>query len=354
MAFTASTMNRVNVNLARMFTNPLTNSDNNVPAMTAKAILNNQTAMADPVLEGGICVGVKAYYISTVNIGTVSAPSDCTTPGGNQADTLSKNYTSAPYAHSAGSAIDSRCDNEVSFIEESTRVLAKLIANTRKQLNVKIIQTLDTNSGVNIFTEANEIFDLTASSPRIEVPSTAMTWDNLGYFNVLAENNNFTAPIMISGASNFWGEWWKSNYQRFNNNEAGIYQAFADQNFYFDTRDLDQTVGRKTTFAVDRNSYIFWNTTFSTPTPTEFSFGSNGKKWVWTIADPELTYSKNGTQVPVLYELEVEEACSSRNTLSQLVKTYKYYVRCVGGFEMAPVGAFSETGVLQFTGVAGV
>jgi hypothetical protein len=89
--------------------------------------------------------------------------------------------------------------------------------------------------------------------------------------------------------------------------------------------------------------------------PTEYSVGSNGKKWVWTIADPLLTYRVGNSIVPVQYEIEVEESCDSRDTLSFLVKKYKYYARIIGGFKFAPVGAVnSETGVLQFNSVAGI
>lgn len=78
-------MNRVNVMLANMFANPSgVNSHLNQPAVMANALLQSQTATASPILEGGKCVGVKAYYIDSSAIGDVSTPTDCTTPGATQ------------------------------------------------------------------------------------------------------------------------------------------------------------------------------------------------------------------------------------------------------------------------------
>ncbi|MCU9931037.1 hypothetical protein OFL77_27270, partial [Escherichia coli] len=85
----------------------------------------------------------------------------------------------------------------------------------------------------------------------------------------------------------FWGKWWASKYQQFNNNENGIFRALQDQGFYFDARQMDQILGTPSTFIVGVNNYIFWNAHASTPTPTEISVGSNGKKFIFTVPDPE-------------------------------------------------------------------
>jgi hypothetical protein len=350
MAFTASTMNRVKLRLATMFKTPLiTNSNLIQPAVTARSLLMNQTATADPILKGGKCVGVTAWYIDSSSIGEVSTPTDCTTPSGNAVGTLGVDYTSAPLAESAGTARDNRCDNEINFAEEMASVINAAMASCRNQLNAYVINQLDAESGTNIFTGIPSGWDYTTDDPNILVPQDDFTWENIGFFRLVADNNNFGLPAFISGSGHFYGKWWAANYQRFNDNERGVFQAFQDQRFYFDTRQLDQTIGEAATFAVDMNSVVFWNTTFSTPTPTEYSVGSNGKKWVWTEADPEMVYNNNGTLSPVMYEVEVEESCVARNSgTTQLQKSYKVYVRIIGGFEVAPPGPNGETGVLQF------
>jgi hypothetical protein len=130
--------------------------------------------------------------------------------------------------------------------------------------------------------------------------------------------------------------------------EGGIYYAFSDMNMYFDDRDFDAVIGGNTTLAVDANSFIFWNSVRSTPIPTRIDSNGDGERWTWTIADPELTYFKDGALVPVTYEVEMQKSCVNRDALDYLRYSYKFYLRLVGGFAFSPLGQQGESGVLKF------
>jgi len=357
MAFTASVMNRLKVRLDSMFADPrLVNSHLIQPAMTARALLMNQTASADPILKGGKCVGVTAYFLDTSQTAEVAASTDCTTPGGSEASTDSKDFTTSQIANSAITAKDNRCDNEVTFVEEMSAVTMRVITDLRRQLNEYALAVLDAASSALIDTTGlPSTWDPTTSTPIVTLPASEATWENLGYFSLIAELNNVGPHITISGATSFWGEWWKSNYRQFNDNERGIFRAFQDQGFYFDARQMDQILGTPSTFVVGVNSYVFWNATTSTPTPTEVSVGANGKKFIFTLPDPELMYNDNGTLTPVVYEMEIEESCSARNSATgQLQKTYKVYGRLAGGLGTAPLGPNNESGIIQLNTIPGV
>lgn len=353
MSFSASVMNRVNVNIANMFASgDFSKTDQIAPAVTANALLGMNTARVADRLVDGKCVGVKVWYTDTTDVGEVAAPSDCTTPGGNQISTASVDYDTAVLANAAGTALDGRCNNEIDFVTESTQVIAKCISSIRTQFNEYVINALDAAAQTNLSSYLPERW--TTDGAIIQVPKTDLKWDNLGYLRQIASLNNFTRPIWISGAQNFWGEWWKSNYMRFDANGPSVFQAFQDQRFYFDERQLDQVIGAPTTLCVDQLGYAFWNMSSSPATPTEKSFGSNGKKWVWSIPDTQLQYSNNGRLTPVRYEVEIEESCSGRDANSMLIMSYKYYVRLIGGFKMAPPGPNGETGTLQFNAISGI
>lgn len=342
--FSASTLLRLNVKLGDMFKTPNTAiTEFNVPANSAKALLENQTAMAEERLVGNKCVGVKAWFIRASEIDEVSASTDCTTPGGNQAETASKNYDSEILVHAAGTAKDSRCDNEIDFLDESSTVLARLIAVCRKGLNTDVITRHSAAAQANLYTGIPATWDDTTETPVIIVPAADFSWDNLGNFVVTAQNNEFGNFLMLSG-SNFFNNAFNANYLKLNDDGRAPSAAFMDQSIYFDTKYLDQTLGRKSTMIIDINSYIFWNTTFSTPVPTQIS----ETKWVWTIPDPELLYRRNGQLVPVMYEVEMDKSCTARNALGQLQFTYKYYMRLIGGYATAPLGPNSESGTLEF------
>lgn len=342
--FSASTLLRANVRLATMFKSPNTAiTEYNEPAMTARALLTNQTASVDPVLEGSKCVGVKAWFIRTSAIGEVSAPADCTTPGGNEAETVGQNYDSEVIFHGAGTAKDERCNNEVEFVEESAAIMRRLIAAARKKLNTLSIQRLAANAQVNLDPNLDQNWDPTTESPRILVPQADFTWDNLGEFEAVVANNKFGEHFYVSGR-NFYHDWWKGNYERLNDDGKAAFAAYADQNFFFDLRDMDTVVGNRSTFAVDRNSYVFWNQHSSPSTPTL----KDDDTWVWVVPDPELSYVKNGRLVPLMYEIEMKKTCVGRTTLYYRQLSYKFYLRLIGGLRTAPVGPANEKGVLQF------
>jgi hypothetical protein len=342
--FSGSTLLRLNVKLEEMFAMPNTSmTEYNEPAMSARALLASQRANADDRLIGEDCVGVRAWFQRTSAIGEVSASTDCTTPGGNESETVGTNYDSEILGHFAGTAKDSRCNNELSFIDESANVIRRLIAAQRKKLNTTIISRLAAGAQENIDANIDATWDATTDAPAILVPSADFTWDSLGEFLAVAANNKFEETLMLSGR-NFYNDWWKANFERLNADGPAGFAAYQASGIFFDLRDLDTALGYKGTFAIDRNSYIFWNTMYSTPTPTQIS----ETKWVWTVADPELSYVKNGVLTPVMYEIEMDKTCSARTTLGKLQFTYKFYLRLIGGFKLAPTGPNDETGVLLF------
>jgi hypothetical protein len=114
---------------------------------------------------------------------------------------------------------------------------------------------------------------------------------------------------------------------------------------------MDGVLGRRSTFSIDRNAYVFWNTTWSSAAPT-FNWAAGNEKWTWTVADPMLMYWRNGSLVPVMYEVEMTKTCVDRiDATTQLQYRYDYYVRLVGGFETVPAGNAAETGILEFTNI---
>ena len=109
-------------------------------------------------------------------------------------------------------------------------------------------------------------------------------------------------------------------------------------------RDLDQTMTKRTAFAVDANSYAFWNYTIYSPVVMEIY----DRHWVWAQPDPFLVWNDNGTLKPVIYEFEMKETCAARDAHEHHQSTVELYARLLGGFEFAPAGPNGETGVLEF------
>lgn len=350
--FTASALQVGQIRLEEMFATPNISQTELLKgsALTARALLAKNRSRTVERLVGGKCVGVEAYFIRphAKNGQAFATPTTCATPVGDEAESVKDTYDTVVLAEAIGKVLDNRCDNLVTFGEELAIQQRDMMAQLRYEFNRFIaIPTLVSASQANLDTFMESTWDGTTNTPRITVPTADFEYKRFPEFMTVAANNNFGEYFFISGRSLYSQEWMAMINQ---GNEGFRDQAiaFGQQEIFFDLRDLDQTVTRKTVFAVDTNSYAFWNTVRSTPTPTPQNTDT-GRKWVWVQADPILTYNRNGVTVPVLYEFEMQETCVGRDELKFQQNSYALYGRLLGGLEFAPTGPNSEKGVLQFS-----
>ena len=350
-------MNRINVRLATMFPGANTaQTEYNEPAMSAKALLENQTTKVDPILEGSKCVGVKAFFIRTSGqaTGIVATSATCATPCGVEAQTIDQNYTSSLLAKDAAFVEDGRCASETNFEEEMAATMARLMASMRKQLNALVITTITANIQANLDVNIPATWDDTTNTPIIDVPAAEFTEDGilntLGEIQVTAENNNLGDYLILSGRA-LSVLAWTEKFKALNSDGKANNAALNTFDLHFDFRNLDTLVGRRATFAIDKNSYVFWNTKYdglsTTPKLTDSTTGT----YEWMVADPEMKYKHNGTLVPVMYMVETTRTCIERTDLNE--KRYKtcIYMRLIGGLGIIPDGPGGETGFLEFDAI---
>jgi hypothetical protein len=349
--FTNSALQVAQVKLMEMFASPnISQTELSIgSAISARALLMKQRARTVPRLVGDKCVGVEAWYIRPHAEGTAdtTAPSTCATPCGDEAETLKGTYDTEVLARSQAKVEDNRCDNLITFGEELAAQQQHMMAKMRQDLNKLIVITrVAAASQANLDEFIDATWDYTTNTPRIVVPETDFTYEKFNEFGIVASNNNFSDVVWLSGRL-FNDQRWFAQINRNNEGFRDRAVAFDQQEMYFDVRDLDQTMTRKTAFAVDVNSYAFWNTVRNTPTPQQVNTDS-GKKWVWVQADPILQWNNNGRLSPVLYEMEMAETCAGRDEQEFQQNQYCLYGRLLGGFKFAPTGPNSEKGVLQF------
>ena len=352
MAFTASVILDAQIKLSEMFADPNVSNTymKDGQAMTAMALLPNQRSRVVDVLVGNKIQGVQAWFIrpSADNPSGFTSPTDCDTPEGAAAATVKGDYDSTVLVESAAVVQDNRSDNWVMFPDEMAAQMSAIMAKLRLGLNNLVcIPALNAASQSNMDTFMNSTWDGVSHDPRIVVPIEDFKWENLNEFGIVADNNNFTDWFFLSGRL-FNDAKWMAMLNSNNEGERAAARAWLMQEIYFDVRDLDKTMTRKTAFAIDRNCYAFWNTYRSTPTPVEIP-AAEGKKFVWVEADPILKWNKNGVLTPVLYEFEVAETCVGRDAQLFAQNQYALYGRLIGGFETVPEGPNGETGVLQFS-----
>ena len=351
-SFTASALQVAQINLDEMFASP-TISQTELKAgsaLTARALLAKQRSRTVPRLVGDKCVGVEAWFIRphAENGQTFATPTTCAVPCGSEAETVKGTFESTVIAEAQSKVLDNRCDNLITFSQELTANQEHMMSQMRYELNrFKIIPDIAAASQANLDTFIDPTWDYTTNTPRITVPITDFTYEKFNEFQTVAMNNNFGDFFFVSGRL-FSDARWMAGLNRNNEGFRDQQLAFAEQEVFFDLRDLDQTMTRKTVFAIDQNSYAFWNTVRNTPTPREVNTDT-GRKWVWVQADPFLQWNDNGRMRPVLYEFEMQETCVGRDAQKFAQNSYCLYSRLIGGFEFAPTGPNGEKGVLQFS-----
>lgn len=352
--FTASVILEAQHALSDMYANPTTAKPELLAgaAETARALLPRQTATAVPRLLGSKTVGAEIWFLrpggADIASGSWPADNDCTVPVGAQGETVKKDLTTSILAYAGAQTRSNRSNNLITEDQEIAETMAHICARLRYQLNRDVLITeLEANAQANMDTNMNAAWDYTTNTPRITIPDADFTWENLNEFRIVAKNNNFGEFFFLSGRL-FNDNTWMSMLNRMNDGERQAYLAWSGREIMFDERDLDSELGRKSAFAIDQNSYCFWNMYQSSATP--MSIEGNSEIFKWAVPDPTgLVWNNNGRLVPVVYEFEMQVACVGRDAFDFHQASKNMTGRLIGGFEFAPEGPGGETGVLYFS-----
>lgn len=355
--FGASAIQEAQYRLAAMFADPNVSKTEwqAGEAMSARALLPRQTARTlDRLLDGRICEGAEVWFFrpgaADVAEENWPASNDCEVPTGAQGQTVKKDLDTAILAYANATLLDNRCANLITFQEEFAEQVAHIMVRLRRQLNNAVILAgLNSNSQTNIDTLIPTTWDAVTDAPLIVAPPEDFVWQNLNVFRRVAIRNGFGNFFFLSGEL-FNDDTWMAMLNRMNEGERNAALAWNAREIHFDERDLDVYMTRRTAFAIDANSYAFWNT-FRSPAAATM-IDSNLQKFVWAQPDPVLTWNKNGQQTPVIWEMEMQKTCTGTDAYGFNQFTYQVSGRLLGGFVFAPVGVNSETGVLQFSDTA--
>jgi hypothetical protein len=140
--FTASALQVGQIRLGEMFATPNIAQTELLKgsASTARALLAKNKSRTVPRLVGDKCVGVEAYFLrphaeSGIDFAT---PTTCTTPCGDESETVKGTYDTVVLAEAQGKVLDNRCDNLVNFGEELAIVQAHMMSQMRFEFNTVV------------------------------------------------------------------------------------------------------------------------------------------------------------------------------------------------------------------------
>lgn len=347
--FSASAMNEAQVKLETMFADPNVSRTElqKGEAAAARALLARQTSTATPILTSNKCVGADLWFYrpgATDSLSQVDGLSGCAIPTSTEGETVKVNISTAVLASASAKLKDNRCDNLIDFQEELIWQQRHIMSEIRYQLNRSVVLagiTAAKQDNLDDFKPAT--WDDT--DPRIIVPTADFSYANLNEFRIVAKNNGFSDFFFLSGRL-FNDDKWMAMLNAANETLRNQMLAWDSREIYFDERDLDQYMTKKTAFAIDVNSYGFWNTYRSSSQVTLVD--TENQRYQWSVADPFLTWRDGGRNKPVVYEMEMQKTCTGRDAQGFPQYTYNLWGRLLGGFEFVPEGPNGETGVLEF------
>lgn len=366
MAFTASITPRVLRRLDEIFAAPaLVDSRYTQEPLLVQALLARQNTTIDPILKGGKCTGMKAWFFDpgagTANVykGSVLDPAiTCDAPTASEGQTQGKDFDHNIPIYAKRKVVSSRCDNDLMLAEETSKVLYDAMYELRLVLQEKTITNIVGAAQQNLATLPSYITERAASN-ILEVDPANMTGDlvlnTLLEMDLIAGQNSIYDPMYLTGR-NLRNEAKIAFYDRLNDNSRGNYALFNDYmgKIVSDVHinaGLDKLVAPDTnsTLAVSPNSYIFWN--FSMFPEIPVMVDSSRNMWNFSIEDPILSWNDNGTMRKVKYDVEVWHTCTGYDAAYDRKDDIVFRVWCKGGFHTAPAG-YLRDGVTQgYTGI---
>lgn len=328
---------------------------------TANALLTQQTARTSDVLKGDQCIGVEAKYLigAGANLLTNETTSGAanTDLGGCDLTGVEHESESVTYENNlfiaAGNAVDDNlCNNLYTFEDLSASALTDAINTVRKTLNERSVAFLvasaqgNLDSNIASYNAGNGAWSGALAAASITMAGAdSLTPASLAYVDLAAMENELREYFLLNGPLHYHAANYNADFRAQNDDGRFDRAAFlGNKPSFWDLRGLAGTNSGRVTFAVNPDSYVFWNRAWSTPNPVEF----DENKWTFSVTDPLFVYMNNGVPTPLTYEVVYQRVCTGRGALTQHVREHRWEVKLVGGLALAPAGSQGETGVLRF------
>lgn len=344
MAFDASVLPNVLINLDNMLADTrATNAERNFPTAGLQALTASQQVQVQEQLQNNQCVALDAYFLE---VGAHLAPAaipDAATQGcdlvaGNEAATRKGTYNTSRIGFASFTVTGPKCNNAVQMAEEMAVLMLKGQNDIRKQVQKAYYTLLSANVQANQDTLDTTFGASIAGGNRLKVDPALWNFELLRRMNLLADRNFFPENHIYLSGSNLFLDKDLAMYRQLNDDQRDQAAIFGDSQIVFDTRMMDQHLGRQSTIIVNPAQLIFYNTAFWPTTGVDDVVGGK-KRTMYTINDlAGWTYRVGNETRTVQYHVEVEETCTGRNSLGELIKSYVVNVQLLGTLNIAPTG----------------
>jgi hypothetical protein len=337
----------VKIRLQNMFTQSRVNTDNgSIMPESFKAIAENQKIKAAPIMAAGTCQGFKLWWVEP-SCDDAACDGDLTDDlcdfDADDTMTLAEqdieitNFCDDKFGIAADICEDS---NIIKFADKFAYELSEVFKRYERKLNTLSIGYLNANTDDNSFVSGPM-----TNTPGVGTIIAPSNW-NAGLMANLQQvsmMNKIAMPILLNG-SNLWVDIWNSQYGKCCGDQGDAAKFMSFKNWYWDTFNLDQTLGEKATFMWDAGSLAVLNEHhYMSPVPIEIT----ADKHVYHVAHPTLRYMDDGKMKPLMIDVTRIRKCTT-TLKGTLAANYFWHFRLRFEFLKSPVGCNGKLPLFKF------
>lgn len=345
--FTATQLNDVQELMYNLFTGERLDVNLNKPVPTAINALSRQTATIHPVLVSGECRAVEVGFLQDTITTSGTPPSSNCEITGTQGESAKITLNETHFRQVEFAVYDDQCKDGITFEQKLSYMMARAFVELELWLNNSVITFFDANA-MNATYLTIDTEDGTLVGDEIQVALANLnTAEYLASMQYIANKHDVFAAWILSG-KNLWVPKFAS---QFKSPSCCTVDALYDGPFdiAFDIKNLDTTVGSRSTFLIDPNGYVIW------PKNDYMNDAPEGKDdqyntFVWRQRSERLQYASGGTLSPVYFDVKRQRKCViDANNHERWADHFRVQFR--GGMSLGPDPSAVGSGIIQFVAV---
>lgn len=300
-----------------------------------RAIRENSNVRIEDVLNPTKDKTVTLYWPEFCGATTTDCGDECT-PGGSKPGTTCQDYA-LTMCREVNFSIDTNTYRTIATTMEEA-IAVTFMSNMQaldEWIAVQTVNKMHSSKGVNAYTGGK------GNVSGFETTIAPAYWNAnlMSYFNLVARQNKFSNPYIVSG-TNLFEAYDLAQANAANSDGKGAKTLFDRYRMYFDTFNVDSTLGEQATFMLNRNALAFHSKTRYNWSPTD----GRAMQWGGVGSSTGMRYQIESKNLPgVFYDVIYKITCNGDEI------THDWKVKFRGDIFRNPVGCNpNNTNILEF------
>lgn len=320
-------------------------SELNQPIVAGAAILQHQDPEITEMFEGQSCISAKVVALRGCDITESGNPTiNCDIPdstqGASEGLVLEKELLINPIRFSIK---EKECNNAFSWDERLAYFMMKAKVEAEVSLSKKATALCGLNADVpnaDWFVKTNG----TVNGNSFDVSSANFGSDLYGDIMYASQVSDMNNAIVLNGI-NFFHDTFLQKYKGMACCDNDGVLNGSPFSVFFDLKNIDTTLGAKTTLAVDKNALLFWSSPAFTNMVPELKTNDT---YAWSETLPRLKYMANGGLQDIYVDVRAQKKCLEGHTDIQ----WNFELVLRGNLKANLANCDERQGILKITQVA--